>query len=241
MLRANLAQALTVTEYDGKLVLADAHRLSGCRLKGKNKMKRKSLLDFTEYKLFDENKNKLSYKFPLIQLGVAVSLGLLLFFRSKILMGLGVPEAIIKGNTVFRVADSVIAIAVCLLALLLLEVGIAHVVETHSARIEQKKKQKRMQKRAAKQKGKQYTLDTIAKMVRENDIIEIEIKTLSGISVIGSSSDCEPDSAKFFDKAYFIDKKEFEVGREKEFLDKISRMCGGESVTVLKIDGVKVQ
>ena len=38
MLRANQAQVLTVAEDDGKLVLADAHRLSGCRLKGKSKM-----------------------------------------------------------------------------------------------------------------------------------------------------------------------------------------------------------
>ena len=38
ILWVNQTQALTVMEYDGKLVLADAHRLSGCRLKGKNKM-----------------------------------------------------------------------------------------------------------------------------------------------------------------------------------------------------------
>ena len=98
-----------------------------------------------------------------------------------------------------------------------------------------------MLNKIARKTGKQYSLDDIAKRLREEDIIEFEVKTLSGVIVIGSSSDCEPGGFKFFDKAYYIGDEEFELDQEKEFLEKLSHMCGGESITVLSIDGVKVK
>ena len=93
----------------------------------------------------------------------------------------------------------------------------------------------------AKKTGKQYSLENIMKMLRENDILEFEVKTLTGVITIGASSDCEPGSFKFFDKAYYIEDEEFAIEQEKEFLEKLSYMCGGESITVLSIDGVKVK
>lgn len=87
--------------------------------------------------------------------------------------------------------------------------------------------------------GKQYHLEQISKMLRESDIIEIEVRTLSDVITIGSSSDCKPGKFEFFDKAYYIGDKEYGLGQEHELLDELSHMCGGEPITVLSVDGVK--
>ena len=188
--------------------------------------------------LYKLNENKLSYKYPLIQLSTVVLGGVLVLKRSTIFTWLGVSNQWM--STYGRRVDF---LCFCFLwaLVLLFYLGVAGFFVTFETRRNLKKKQKKMMKKKAEESGKQYPLTKIAKMLREEDIIEIEVKTLSGVFVIGSSSDCEPGGFKFFDKAYYIGDEEFELDQEKEFLEKLSHMCGGESITVLSIDGVKVK
>lgn len=188
--------------------------------------------------LYKSNENKLSYKQPLIQLS-AVALGDILVWKRGILFTwLGISNQWL--NTWGRLVDF---LCFCVLWALVLPfyIGVADFFETFETRRKLKKKQQKMTKKKAKETGKQYTLKNIAKMLREEDIIEFEIITQSGVITIGTSSDCEPGGFKFFDKAYYIGDEEFELQQEKEFLEKLSHMCGGESITVLSIDGVKVK
>lgn len=187
--------------------------------------------------LYKLNENKLSYKYPLIQLSTVALGAVLVLKRGTIFTWLGVSNQWM--NTYGRLVDF---LCFCFLWALVLPfyLGVIGIIEIFVKRLELKRKQKMLNKRARKT-GKQYSLDDIAKRLREEDIIEFEVKTLSGVIVIGSSSDCEPGGFKFFDKAYYIGDEEFELDQEKEFLEKLSHMCGGESITVLSIDGVKVK
>lgn len=187
--------------------------------------------------LYKLNENKLSYKYPLIQLSTVALGAVLVLKRGTIFTWLGVSNQWM--STYGRLVDF---LCFCFLWALVLPfyLGVIGIIETFVKRLELKRKKKMLNKRARKT-GKQYSLDDIAKRLREEDIIEFEVKTLSGVIVIGSSSDCEPGGFKFFDKAYYIGDEEFELEQEKEFLEKLSHMCGGESITVLSIDGVKVK
>ena len=187
--------------------------------------------------LYKLNENKLSYKYPLIQLSTVVLGGVLVLKRSTIFTWLGVSNQWM--STYGRLVDF---LCFCFLWALVLPfyLGVIGIIETFVKRLELKRKQKMLNKRARKT-GKQYSLDDIAKRLREEDIIAFEVKTLTGVITMGASSDCEPGSFKFFDKAYYIEDEEFAIEQEKEFLEKLSYMCGGESITVLSIDGVKVK
>ena len=188
--------------------------------------------------LYKLNENKLSYKYPLIQLSVVVLGDVLVLKRSTIFTWLGVSNQWM--STYGRLVDFLCFCFLWALVLLFYS-GVAGFFVTFETRRNLKKKQKKMMKKKAEESGKQYTLTKIAKRLREEDIIEFEVKTLTGVITMGASSDCEPGSFKFFDKAYYIEDEEFAIEQEKEFLEKLSHMCGGESITVLSIDGVKVK
>lgn len=59
-------------------------------------------------------------------------------------------------------------------------------------------------------KSKNYAVDEIVSMAEANDIIEIQIVSANRAVKIGSSSDCEIGSSKFFDKQYYIGEETFE-------------------------------
>lgn len=81
-----------------------------------------------------------------------------------------------------------------------------------------------------------YTQQTILEMAAANDIIEFKV-WLNGKAVkLGSSSDYDRKTDKFFDKLYYIGKAEYRT--EAEFADALHELNGKKSLDVISIDGV---
>lgn len=88
----------------------------------------------------------------------------------------------------------------------------------------------------AMEKSELYSVDEIVSMVNNNDIIEIRIISNGEIIETGSSSDCKAGSSKFFDKLFYVDKKEFT--RIEDFKDAIQLYSDSGQTTIISIDGV---
>ena len=179
-----------------------------------------------------ESVNKqLSYKPAIIELVELSATSLFTIYRIQILSFFGIHMR------KFCLVDKLLCCVLMFLMLYFFDQFILDFFNVH----EKRKKLKGDKRGCAEFKGKQYSLEEISKMLRESDIIEIDIKTATDIITIGASSDCEQDEWKFFDKSYYIEDKKYGLEQEKQLLDDIRYMCGGESITVLEIDGIKVK
>lgn len=84
---------------------------------------------------------------------------------------------------------------------------------------------------------KNIKIDKILRMVMENDIIEFEI-FLKEVVKIGSSSDYDKVSDKFFDKEFYIGEEVFtDIHEFQNALNKYS--ANGLSLPIVTIDGVR--
>lgn len=175
--------------------------------------------------------NQLSYKPAIIELVELSATSLFTIYRIQILSFFGIHMR------KFCLLDKLLCCVMMFLMLYFLDQLILDFFNIH----EKRKKLKGDKRGRAEFKGKQYSIEEISKMLKESDLIEIDIKTLTDPITIGASSDCEQDSWKFFGKSYYIGDKEYNLEEEKQLLDDIRYMCGGESITVLKIDGIKVK
>lgn len=111
-------------------------------------------------------------------------------------------------------------------------------LEQTSKNIKKLKAAERKQQRR-KSSGKQYSLEELMNVLRRDDICEIEILTLSGEITIGTSAECKPDGFEFYDKRYYISDNEFELDEEPQFINELIQLVGGETITVLSVDGCK--
>ena len=99
--------------------------------------------------------------------------------------------------------------------------------------------------RKAKHKGVDFIattpfdLERVINLVKENDIIEFEIKSTGGIIKVGSSSDCKLDDSVFFDKRFYIEKNEYLTA--EEFEANLLQYGSDGKINVIAIDGVKAE
>lgn len=80
------------------------------------------------------------------------------------------------------------------------------------------------------------TLDDIKKLVESNDIIEIVAIKDSKTITMGASSQVKRGTSEFFDKAYYIEKREYL--RIDYFLVALEIVFDGNYVDVYSIDGI---
>lgn len=88
-------------------------------------------------------------------------------------------------------------------------------------------------------KGKEpmlYPIDKIVSLVKDNDIIEIQINHNGKAIEVGASSDSEAGNSKLFNKLYYIKKKEFE--NLDDFRKVLSLYSDNGHISVISIDGV---
>lgn len=88
-------------------------------------------------------------------------------------------------------------------------------------------------------KGKEpilYPIDKIVSLVKDNDIIEIQINHNGKAIEVGASSDSEAGNSKLFNKLYYIKKKEFE--NLDDFRKALSLYSDNGHISVISIDGV---
>ena len=86
--------------------------------------------------------------------------------------------------------------------------------------------------------GKPFSLEQLAALAEENDIVELRLLHGSRTVPAGSSSDYTPQKG-FFDKRYYVGSKEMET--IDDFRRALEPYAPGGTVTVLTIDGVKPQ
>ena len=86
--------------------------------------------------------------------------------------------------------------------------------------------------------GKPFSLEQLAALAEENDIVELRLLHGSRTVTAGSSSDYTPQKG-FFDKRYYVGSKEMET--IDDFRRALEPYAPGSTVTVLTIDGVKPQ
>ena len=84
-----------------------------------------------------------------------------------------------------------------------------------------------------------FDLERVINLVKENDIIEFEIKSTGGIIKVGSSSDCKVGDSVFFDKRFYIEENEYLTS--EEFETEILWHTVDGKLNVISIDGVKAE
>ena len=175
--------------------------------------------------IFQYNENPKSYTCPVVKTIIFISLiianvckGYFIQIDNKIAYGI---VAVLSGI--------IGIISIYCATISLLEIG-----AVYENRHEEKTSPKK-----AKETGKPYSVDKIISMAEENDIIEILIVANGKILEIGSSSDNEVGSAKFFDKRYYIDKKEYE--NIDDFKSALMPYSAGDKISVYAIDGIKAK
>ena len=84
-----------------------------------------------------------------------------------------------------------------------------------------------------------FDLERVINLVKENDIIEFEIKSTGGIIKVGSSTDCKVGDSVFFDKRFYIEENEYLTS--EEFETEILRHTVDGKLNVISIDGVKAE
>ncbi len=80
------------------------------------------------------------------------------------------------------------------------------------------------------------TIDTIANIVSQNDIIEIEVCTEKKLIMIGTSSECDYTDSVFKNKLYYISNLEYKT--IDDFVDALLDLFPSGSIPVSKIDGL---
>lgn len=178
----------------------------------------------------------LSFKVPIVELSLVVFILLFIIcknhYKSEILTLLNVTYKDVQHYDEIFVMVSLVAVFYVLYEFM---IDLLYILEKRGS----KKMKGKMRNKKAKPKGKLYSLDEVAKILRESDIVEFEIMTPTDIVSVGASSDCKPGGFEFFDKAYYIGDKEYELEQESRLLDELRHICAGESIYVLSIDGVK--
>lgn len=88
----------------------------------------------------------------------------------------------------------------------------------------------------AAQKAKNCRLDDVVALIKENDIIEIQILWQGKQIYIGSTACSEPRKKELFNKEYYIGKKTFQS--IDDFINEIEMYTFDATITVYMIDGL---
>lgn len=177
-----------------------------------------------------------SFKIPIIEFSLVILIQLFVIcknhYKTEILALLGVTYKEAQRYDEFIVLVCLVAVVFILYEFI---IDFLYVLEKRG----DKKWKEKMRNNKVKPKGKLYSIDEVAKILRESDIVEFDIMTPTDIVSVGASSDCKPGGLEFFDKAYYIGDKEYELEQESRLLDELRHICAGESICVLRIDGIK--
>lgn len=86
---------------------------------------------------------------------------------------------------------------------------------------------------------KELTIESVTKIVSENDIVEIEVWTNNKVIKIGASADCKYNSSIFEDKLFYISNTEYET--IEQFTVALIELFPKEIIPVIKIDDLPLE
>ena len=137
--------------------------------------------------LFYPNKNPTSYKPAIIRIFAYIGIILLLMFRGKF----GVPSNFWLG---------ILCVVLGVFCLYGIFYAITEMIDLSDAREEEQKK-----KTGRNAKTKLMDISKIIELLKSNDVIEISLLVDKKVMFIGTRSDYDRWTEKFFDKQYYID------------------------------------
>ncbi len=171
-------------------------------------------------KLFELQTDLTSFTYPIVKIIICWTVCILCFFRDRI----------------YRFSNNAIDVLICLLlilpSILCFYISVGEIF--HTAANRKRAKHKITNRKSSK--IKQMTIETITKIVSENDIVEIDVCKDKSVIKIGASAVCEYTSYVFTDKLFYISSSEYES--IEQFVNALLKLFPEGSVPVLKIDGL---
>lgn len=169
-------------------------------------------------KLFPDKCTDCSYKKPFFRL---------IFFVLMILLALFITCYIHYSLLLIRVLVKILAVAMVLFGFLGVYSSLGEMGDVYFNR----KKAKHRTPDA-----KPFSMDTVLKMVKENDIIELEVSGQKGTITLGTSAMSTYTSSTFWDKRFYIGDMEYE--KIEDFAQALFLLFPNGVVPVFTIDGL---
>lgn len=174
-------------------------------------------------KIFSVQTDLTDYKYPLIKIGVSLLVILLSVFRDKFFVISAQP---------FNIIVTFLCFLISIASILCIYIAIAELFY-----VRENRKGIKMAEKAIS--AKPFSLERIIALLKENDIIEIEIKANEKVLKIGASADNKPFSSVFFDKRFYIEKEEYL--KIEEFEKELLKYTKNDEIDVITIDGIKAE
>lgn len=172
--------------------------------------------------VFRCNENIKSYRYPVWKIVLCMAFIVLLTGRNYIVS---------IDNTVLNVFVKIVCFGFVITSVLCIYISVAEIILLHERR-----EKASINAKTITAYSKDYSVDDILSLLMMNDIIEITIVSDNQIFKVGASSDCRPDSSRFFDKRYYINTTDYEtIDNLKEV---IFSNCKDGKLCVIAIDGV---
>ena len=174
-------------------------------------------------KFFSLQTDMTGYAYPLTKIAVSLLIIIFSIFRNRLF------EIHMKP---LNIAFSVVCVMATLAAILCIYIAVPEVYYVSKNRKAKNKDSKSVQ-------TVPFELGRILSLVKENDIIEFEIKSNNSIVKLGASSDSKHGSSHFFDKRFYIE--EWEYINAEEFEKELLKYAEGGKIDVIKVDGIKAE
>ncbi len=171
--------------------------------------------------LFEVQTNLKSYSYPIVKIIACITLILLCIFRGNIFD---------FSSRWIDMIVSLVCFVVVVLCILCLYISIGEIFHTYS---------NRHHTHVNSHNAVVYSQKAIVNLVKEQDIVEVDIITSVGIIKVGSSSENDYCSSCFFDKKYYIGNKEFKTS--KQFAEALTQYTAQNKLLVVSIDGLPPQ
>lgn len=172
-------------------------------------------------KLFEVQTNSLSYVYPITKIILSAAIILICIFRRKLF---NIPEGVIDGLA------SIISFALVLLCILILYISFGEIFHTYS---------NRQQRVSDLDDAVQVPVGEVVKIVKRDDIVELEVLTERGIVKVGSSSDNAYCESVFFAKKYYIGSHGFDS--IEGFENELFSLSENGFLNVFSIDGLRAR
>lgn len=173
-------------------------------------------------KLFELKTDLTSYKYPIVKIGICISIILLLIFDG---CPLGTQYLWMK------ILTKIISFLLCCGSILCIYISVGELFYTH------KNRKAKIAANIFPANLKRFNIREIVQLIRQNDIIEIAVFVNEKTVKVGASSDCKFSDSVFFDKRYYIDDTEYNTF--DAFQTAFFNCMQSEEISVLSIDGVK--
>ena len=168
--------------------------------------------------MLELRKNLTSYKSPVIRILVSILVLVLVFYREDLLPS--------QSELIINVGTGVCAVLICW-KILVIYISLMEVYYVFKKKHPSKTKKVKM--------TRDIHIEKIKTLLRENDIIELEILCNGKRITVGASSDCHHNSKVYFDKKYYIGSVQF--GSLEDFMTELTSEYCDQTCVVISIDG----